>query len=437
MLNKLSASTFSVLKNTNWLLLEKAIAAPLGLILNIILARYLGPELYGSYNYVQAFALIVVPLAALGLNAIVTKELVNHPEHEGEVMGSALAGRLIGSFAGAMVLVFAAFWHDSLLTWLLIILSVGQIFSAFTVFNFWFQSKLRNDIDVKARLLALIIGFVLKLIAIYFDADLTTLVLLYSFDFLLVAVFTCLFYRNSRPGNHKLSLDTSRLRTLISQSKWLIMSSVAAVINLKIDIIMLHQLSDAAEVGIYSVAARISELWFFIPMAITASYFPVLLQLKKQDDEQYLPKLQNLNDLLLALAVSVIIPTILFGAFFIELLFGKEYAPAADMLSIHIIGGAFIFMRALLSKWLIAEELLKFSLVTHGIGAIINVAANYFLIPLYGGEGAAWASLLSYAASSYLALFVSSSTMPMAIVMTKSLIFPVRYLYNFISKTNS
>lgn len=433
----LSKSTFSVLKNTNWLLMEKAIAAPLGLILNIILARYLGPELYGSYNYVQAFALIVVPLAALGLNAIVTKELVNHPEHQGEVIGSALAGRLIGSFAGAAFLAIAAFWHDSTLTWLLIILSIGQIFSAFTVFNFWFQSKLRNDIDVKARLFALVIGFTLKLIAIYFDADLTTLVLLYSFDFLLVAVFTVLFYLNSRPENHKLSLDIVMLRTLISQSKWLIMSSVAAVINLKIDIIMLHQLSDASEVGIYSVAARISELWFFIPMAITASYFPVLLQLKRQKDEQYLPKLQNLNDLLLAMAVSVIVPTILFGEFFIELLFGNEYSPAADMLSIHIIGGAFIFMRALLSKWLIAEELLKFSLVTHGIGAIINVAANYFLIPLYGGEGAAWASLLSYAASSYLALFVSSATMPMAIIMTKSLIFPLRYIFKFIAKSRT
>jgi len=427
MLKRLSSSNLAVIKNTNWLLFEKAISAPCGLILSIVLARYLGTDLFGNYNYLVAIVLIIVPLAALGLNAIVTRELVNHPESQHKIMGTALAGRFIGTSIGALVLLAIALWDDPANKYLVICLAVGQLFSAFTVFNFWFQAKMRNSHAVFSRLIALFIGLSLKLLAVYLDLGIQALILLYSLDFLLVAVFNLVFYLKDRELTEPMVVEKQRLLSLISQSKWLIMSSVAAVINLKIDIIMLQHLSSSAEAGIYSVAARISELWFFIPIAITASYFPVLLKKKTESLDLYHTSLQKLNDILMGMAVVIIVPTLLLSEFFIVLLFGEEYRTAAFMLNIHIFGGIFIFMRTLLSKWLIAEGILRFSLVTHGIGAICNVVANYFFIPEYGGVGAAWASVFSYAMASYFALFFASATRPMAMVMTKSLLMPFRY----------
>jgi O-antigen/teichoic acid export membrane protein len=109
-------------------------------------------------------------------------------------------------------------------------------------------------------------------------------------------------------------------------------------------------------------------------------------------------------------------------------LYGCIYAAAGVILALHIWAGLFVFMRSLLSKWLLAEELDVFSLVTHGVGAVINVVLNYWLIPLYQGQGAAIATLVSYAFASYIVLFFHSSTWPMAKVMTKSLFFPSRIL---------
>jgi PST family polysaccharide transporter len=83
-------------------------------------------------------------------------------------------------------------------------------------------------------------------------------------------------------------------------------------------------------------------------------------------------------------------------------------------------------MRSLLSKWLLAENLVVFSLTTHGIGAIVNVCLNFWLIPLYQGQGAAIATVISYAFASYLVLFFHRSTWPMAKVMSKSLFLPSR-----------
>jgi PST family polysaccharide transporter len=82
-------------------------------------------------------------------------------------------------------------------------------------------------------------------------------------------------------------------------------------------------------------------------------------------------------------------------------------------------------MRALVSKWLIAEHLLKFSLISHGLGAVINITANYLLIPSFGGVGAAYATVLSYAVASYLTFWLHPSTIPIAKIMSRSLILPL------------
>jgi PST family polysaccharide transporter len=109
----------------------------------------------------------------------------------------------------------------------------------------------------------------------------------------------------------------------------------------------------------------------------------------------------------------------------IPVLFGEAYRDSALLLSIHVWAGAFVFMRALVSKWLIAEHLLKFSLISHGLGSVINITANYLLIPSFGGVGAAYATVLSYAVASYLTFWLHPSTIPIAKIMSRSLILPL------------
>ena len=112
--------------------------------------------------------------------------------------------------------------------------------------------------------------------------------------------------------------------------------------------------------------------------------------------------------------------------------FGEAYQNAAPILIIHIWAALFIFMRALFSKWIIIEDVLIFSVISHGAGALLNVALNYLLIPHYGGEGAAYATLFSYATSSYLALLLYSKTRPTFWMMTKSIFSPLRYSLNIL-----
>ena len=111
------------------------------------------------------------------------------------------------------------------------------------------------------------------------------------------------------------------------------------------------------------------------------------------------------------------------------------------------LGGWFIGMRALVSKWMLAEQLLVFSLVSHGLGAVVNVALNWVMIPWWGGMGAAIATVISYTIAAYGAFFIPPAARGMALIMTRSILLPITLGYRYwpflrhrqrtISKTSS
>lgn len=429
----LSSDSLKALKNTNWLMLEKLLLLPLGLVLNVLLARHLGVEQLGHYSYILSLIFLVGPVATMGLGSLITRELVNHPNDKASILGASLLVRLMGCLVVMLGLFgYACFQSKQEQQWLLI-LGVAQVFSAFSFIDFFFQAKLTVKYSAFARLGTQIILFALRLTAILLDSSLQIFIWLFAVELLVNAVLFVGFYWYSSGSPTRWILDFKRAKGLLSQSYLLIFSGIAAVIYLKIDMVMLAKIAGHGETGLYAVASRLSEIWYFIPAAMVSSFFPMLLKSRQQDTELYKRKLQKLCDLLFIMSVVVILPVVWLSAPVIELLYGRDYVAASSILSVHIFAGVFIFMRALLSKWLIAEDLLRFSLISQGLGAVSNVAFNFLFIPKYGAIGAAWATLISYACASYFALFFSSHTRSFAFIMTRAMTFPLRLVFQRIS----
>ncbi len=66
--------------------------------IGVWIARYLGPERFGLLSYAQSFVSLFSAFATLGLDGIVVRELVKHPEKEGELLGIAFVLKLVGAF---------------------------------------------------------------------------------------------------------------------------------------------------------------------------------------------------------------------------------------------------------------------------------------------------------------------------------------------------
>ena len=72
--NYLKLDTF---KNIFWLFGDKILRLGVGLIVGAVVARYLGPELFGKWNYAIAFISLVSALSTLGLDQIIVKHLLH------------------------------------------------------------------------------------------------------------------------------------------------------------------------------------------------------------------------------------------------------------------------------------------------------------------------------------------------------------------------
>lgn len=419
----------SPVRSTLWLVVEKIVAMGLSLVVTLLVARHLAPTQFGQFSYLLALVGVATPLSALGLNAIVTRELVQRPQQSHTIMGTALGLRLLGAcIVGCITAVLAFWWVETpLRPWFLLLL-LGNLFTAAYVVDYWLQARVANRDAALVRTCVLLFLSALRLLAVYLGAGLPWFIALSAVELACLGCAFILAYARRSDGLRYLRWCRREALHLLRHSWWLLFSAFAAIIYLKIDQIMLGQMVSPRELGLYAVAARLSEVWYFFPTAIVVSFFPRLLRHRAHDEAQYYRQLQQLNDLLFACALVVALLTQWVAEPLIALLFGAEYAPASQILIIHIWAGLFIFMRELLSKWLLAENLLRFSLFTQLSGAVVNVGLNLLLIPRYGAVGAAVATVISYCAASYLALFCRRNTWVMARMMTRSILLPIRLL---------
>ncbi|HDU6234980.1 TPA: flippase [Klebsiella pneumoniae subsp. pneumoniae] len=414
--------------NSLWLLSERVITILFTFTVGIFLARYLGPNDFGIYNYLISIITLLSPLTALGLNAVVVRDLVDAQREDHDdtnvILGTSCVLRFFGGlFACASLLFIDIYFNISQNNTLwLVLLASANIFSCFQVVDFWLQSKVNSKYSAILRLSIFITSSLVKLISIiFFSCGLKTILIIQTFEVLASGVLYVPLYKYLKGKIFNWSYNKNKAKTLMSKSWWLILSGVAEVLYLKIDQIMLGMINGYSTVATYAVAARLSEAWYFFPTIITASFFPLLILAKKESEEKYKHTLLDLSRKLFfcALIISIFITIIAHTA--INILYGEAYAESATILIIHIWASLFVFMRAVLSKWLVIENMLPFSLVTHISGAIVNIILNLILIPKMGGIGSAIATVISYSISSYFSLFIFKRTRVMGWIMTKAI----------------
>jgi PST family polysaccharide transporter len=206
----------------------------------------------------------------------------------------------------------------------------------------------------------------------------------------------------------KWSLTTAK--NLLRESFPLIFSGFAILIFMKIDQIMLGQMKGNSEVGIYSAAVRISELWYFIPTTIVSSVAPAIYAAKEKSEHHYYKRIGQLLRLLTYISLAISIPMTFLSKNIVLLMFGDGFTEAGSILAVHIWASLFVFMGVATSPWFIAEGLNNVSLGKTLLGAILNVILNFLLIPSYSGLGAAIATIVSQAVAAFLSNAVDKRT---------------------------
>ena len=349
--------------NTSWLLGERALRMAVSLFVGIYVARYLGPERYGLLSYALSFVWLFSALASFGLEDILVRELVRLPEQRNNLLGTVFWLKVCGSVAMgtaiAAVLHFKA--EDQQTYWLIAIIALGFLFQATNVVEFYFQAQVQSKFTVRAQIIQLLITSLFKIYLVWNQAELIWFAFALMLDQAVVALLFLIMYRWKIEWFPFFSFTWTQAKKLMRDAWPLIFAGMVVSVYMKIDQVMLKEMLNTKAVGVYAAAVKLCEAWYFVPTAVIASLFPAVIEARKKSEPLYEERVQKLYDLMVWGSVAVALPTTLFADWIILILYGADFQEAAVVLRIYIWAGVFVSLGVASSKWLVAENLQRYS----------------------------------------------------------------------------
>ena len=187
-----------VLKNASWIIGCRIVQSVLGLFVGMLTARYLGPSNYGIINYAAAIVAFVTPIMQLGFRNTMVHEIINNPEREGKTVGTALIFNVMSAAAciiGIAIFVFVANKGEKETIIVCILYSLGLLFQAVEMIQYWFQAKFLSKYHSLVSIVAYIVVSAYKIYLLASGKYIYWCALSQALDFLIISVLLVLIYK--------------------------------------------------------------------------------------------------------------------------------------------------------------------------------------------------------------------------------------------------
>lgn len=425
-----SADLKKIVANTGWLVSGQLLRTAAGFVVGVLVARYLGPEQYGALGLAASFAALFSPLARLGLDQLVVRDIVRDPASRDALLGTAFALKAGAGVALVPVITLTAVLarpDDPRMGWLTLLAGLGTLLLAFDVIDFWFQSEVRSKYVVQARNVSYFLAAAARLAGVALGASLTFFAVVGLLELVTYAIGQVIAYQVARQSLRAWRFDGAIAGRLLREGWPLIVSGLAVMVSLRLDQAMLSVMVPGEiglqTIGTYNVAVRFAEMWNFITSIIVISTLPAIVQAKGTSEELYTKRLQRVFDFIVIVFFSIsLLITLLSNA--IIRLYGESYIEAAPILAILIWSTIWAGLGGVRLIVIQAEGYFVYEMYSTILGALVNMILNLILIPYLYGLGCAIASIVSYCVNSYVSSFVFPPLRRFGIMQTKALLSP-------------
>jgi len=405
--------TKAIYGNALWLFSDKILRQGVNFILTAWIARYLGVEQFGTWSYAIAFVGLFSFFSTLGLYNLLQRDLIMNPKKKEELIGSAFILKFTG---GAVTLLISYITivilkpEEALLHDLVLIIGIGYLVQSLDVIDFFFQSQLKAKWVMLARSFSFFFFSIIKISFVLFGYSLSYFVVAMLGELVLSGVLLAMFYIKYFGSLFNWKIDYHLSKSLFIQSLPILFSEIAIIIYMRIDQVMVGEMRGESALGIFSAAVRLSEIWYFIPGVICSSFFPSIIKSHSADPLLYGRKLQRLYDILIWMSIGIGIFISVFSHYFVSMIYGSAFDEASSILTIHIWSSVFVFIGFASNQQLVIESNTDISFYRTVLGLLTNVFCNLLFIPIWGGIGAAYATLVAQAFSSWIgSLFFAKS----------------------------
>ncbi len=384
-------------KNSSWMFLEQFLLMLSGVFVGVYIARYLGPEQFGVLSYALALVSVLTVFTRLGMESVLVRELTNHESERAYYMGTALLLMSIAAVIGMFLIGGAVyvFENDINNIWYIWIISSGLFFQTFLVIDYNFQSQVLAKYSSISKSMALALSSILKITLVQFNVDLIWFAVAYALDYVFVAVFLVGAHFLMKQESFIFQYKRYLVKPLLKSAYPMVVSGVATIALVKIDLLMIKNMLDEEQLGMYAAASKIYDGIIAFSFVLSISVLPLLIKLKKTSEFKYKRRLKQLFSFVFWGGAAVSILIALASDEIIVLLYGLKYVNSSSVLAILIWGVALASVGFLTTRYMIVEGMPNKIAKRNWIAVAINVPLNYFFINKFGIEGAAMVTVLS------------------------------------------
>lgn len=392
------------LSSMKWMAIDQGFRLIISFILSVGLARWLGPEQFGYYNYLLAFVALFAPISKINVESFVIKELIQEIHDKYQVIGTLFFTRLFFSavaLAGSLLVMRVLRPTDNLSFVLVLLLSLLPLLQSAEVIEHWFQSRFHMRGVLSLKLFFIVSMTVIKMLVLFHLRSLPIFIALYVLEQLLIA-FAQMLYFYKKENRFLFNIDFSYAVKILRTIGPLVISGLFVMVYAKSDQLFLQFFLGGNAVAQYSVALIVTEVFATVAVVICRAVTPALLGTANQSNEVLQARMQFLYRFMTLLSLVMILGIWLIVIPLIPIIYGEAYITAQLLLG--LLSFRLLFSNIGIARWIVVtrEHLFGFDVFTKFAGAFLSVLFNIILIPKFGVIGATIGSFIALCFSTFI-----------------------------------
>lgn len=388
------------IRNSMWMLIEKAISL-FGLIFIIsAVAKYTGPSIYGEISLAASIFIVIKTVAQLGLDQLFFKYTSQKKPFHFLFFKNASQLVSIIYLILSVVIIFISYFHASPTGFYFILATfLAYYFNSIDFLNAYYEGMLLSKINVFANVLGLLISLVMRWVIVVLEVDYIYLcipiVMMTLVPFLIKALFYYKKYLVSSKVVLKKTVKNKRYRVYFLGAGFpLMLAVITATVNGQASNFLLGYLENTASVGIFSIAFVLAGAWCIVPTTLIMSYMTSIYSINNKDYLTYIKISSKILKNISLLSLFIVLVLYVFSPYFIDWLYGKEFYQSIEIFQYLIFFQLIWIVNFLFSRIIIKFNGFRFLANKSIVLCLLNIVVSYILIKEKGVIGAAFALII-------------------------------------------
>lgn len=429
-----------IINNIGWLIFDKVFILLLQFFIGVKIANYYGATLFGQYSYaisLVAFSNIFFEL----INSRVLKKYYTKNNFNILVFNTNFFKNSIAIILFFIPIIYKFFYKiDNILFYLLLLLCLDNILMTSTsgIENF-FEYKLEAKRIVISNNIVKIISYFLQYICMALNKGIIFIAIVRCIGSLIRVIILKYQYNNSylrKLENKVRKLDIKLIGKIINESKYLWFSVVSFLIYTQTDRLMINHYLGIEEVGVYTIGMQLSSVLAILIGPIQNSLFPKFLELYRNDYQKYYNFYKLTNTIITQFYLIITLISIIVVKYTFKYVYSSQYDGAILIYSILAFSVFIKTNGSLQTSHMTIKNITQKSFYKTLVSLILNIILNILLIPKYGINGAAIATLITQFIALFLIDFFIKEYQEQAIIQLKSLnlIYLIKEIKKYLKK---